>query len=47
MGCSCKTNTSVRKQASRVVRRVTAPSTQSSNSLRSTKKTIVVRRSAR
>ena len=47
MGCSCKANTSVRKQAARVVRRVTAPTTHSTNSSQTTKKTVVIRRPAR
>lgn len=49
MGCSCKSNTSVRKQATRIVRRATnAPTTHSdSSSSQATKKTVVIRRPAR
>jgi hypothetical protein len=48
MGCSCKANTSVRKQATRLVRRVGAPTTHSNNSSsQSSKKTVVIRRPAR
>lgn len=50
MGCSCKANTSVKRQATRVVRRVSNTSYSSSiNSTpkEKTKKTVVVRRVAR